>query len=241
MQARLSNILSYFVTQMNIDFNSYADGVGAFLTQGEYTTSSAGNTLVNNKGFIGRYQLSMKVLMELGLTNNSSQDKNSVLSTNSWVQTTTGGAVDNELLSPVFNNAAIFSLPDTPVLVPADPLAFLNDTALQDNCFIASSYINFTQLQSLGIITGKESMAERAGWMGVMEFLGLGNPLGFATVAVGMKLTVDQAQLLSAGGGAVGLYVNWKLTPPYSPTTNAVPDISGMTPYDYFQLTSSTQ
>lgn len=241
MQSRLSNTLNYFLSEMSIDFDAYMNKVGAFLSQGYYTLSARGYPLINSKGFIGRYQFSISRLNKLGVTKNVSQNKINVENSFNWIQSTTNGAVEDEILAPIFGDTAIFSLPDSLALLPKSADAFLENTALQDNCFIASSYINFTRLKSLGIITGKETSAERAGWMGVTDFLGLGNPLSFVTVAVGMDLTVEQAQLLSAGGGALGLFVNWKLTPPYSPTTNAVPDISGMIPYDYFQMTAGTQ
>lgn len=241
MAAALTTILAKFIADMNINFDSFRESAAAAMTRGRYEVMPDGTPMINPKGYIGRYQLGADVLQKLGILKTNTQSISAVSNDANWVQIPdTNGAVQGEILAPFFNKQAIFSFPDSPVLVPANSTNFLLNHTLQDNCFVAHTYMNFLQLKSSGIITGKETPAERAGWLNVMEFSGLGSSFGILGFLVGMVLPPEIAQKITQSSGALGLYVNWKVLK-NDPNSGLDPDPVGYTPYKYYTIGSGTQ
>jgi hypothetical protein len=234
-------ILANFIAEMNINFDPYKESVASAMTRGRYEVMPDQSPLINPNGYIGRYQLSADALQKLGILKNSSQSKASITNDASWVQIAdTTSSIQGEVLAPFFDNRAIFSFADSPQLVPTNHTNFLLDKTLQDNCFIAHTYMNYLQLKSSNIITGTETPAERAGWLNVMEFSGLGQSFGILAFRIGMVLPPEIAQLITQSSGALGLYVNWKILKK-NPNADMTPDPVGYTPYKYYTLGSSTQ
>lgn len=237
----LTETLANFVSEMAINFDTFREDIAAAASRGRYDTLPNGDPMINPNGFIGRYQLGMSLLKGLGITTVDTQSKAAALSEASWTPAT------QEILCPRFNNAAIFSPPNTPQLGTGGPNGFLLDYALQDKCIIASTYSNYLSLKSIGIITGarEESGADRAGWLKLVMFMGLGNKQGFSKFAPSMQLTAEDVRKLTTdannlGNGAIGLYVHWKILKK-SPAAYPYKDASGTTSYGYFTQGSKTQ
>jgi len=241
MPAALSSTLANFIADMNIQWTPYQECVAATTSRGRYSEMPDASPMINPNGYIGRYQLSADTLTSLGLLNSAVQTKEGIQTSSNWVQIAdTTGSVQGEVLAPFFSNAPIFSVPDTPQFVSGNSDAFLLDYALQDKCFIASTYMNFLQLKSYGVITGKETTADRAGWLNVTEFVGFGSPGSLLSFAVGMVLSNSVVQQITNVSGAVGLFVYWKILG-NNPANFGSPDPTGKTPYDYFLQGSQTQ
>jgi hypothetical protein len=134
---------------------------------------------------------------------------------------------------------------DEKEMFTSGPDGFLLDTALQDKCLIALSYSNYLALKSVGIITGAETAAERAGWMKAVMFMGLGSKQGFAKLDANMQLSAENARKLTTdstglGNGAIGLFTAWKILK-RSPDTHNFRDSSGASAYTYYTQGSKTQ
>lgn len=235
----LSETLANFINDISIDFDAFKEDVAATASRGRYSTMPNGEAMVNPNGYIGRYQLGMSLLKGLGVTKTDTQSKDAALNPANWTENTT------EIVSPRFANAPIFSPPDTPQMGTSGPDGFLLDTALQDKCLIALSYSNYLALKSAGIITGAETAAERAGWMKVVMFMGLGSKQGFAKLDVNMQLSAENARMLTTdsnglGNGAIGLFTAWKILK-RSPNTHNFRDSSGASAYTYYTQGSKSQ
>lgn len=244
MPAALSSTLASFIEEMNIDFEPYKENVAACMSRGRYSQLPDGRYLVNPKGYIGRYQFSASKLFNLGMLKSETQNKNAITNIGNWVQIEDvddeKASIKGELLAPYFDNEPIFTTPGNFQLVPGDYVSFLLDFPLQEKAFVASTYMNYLRLKKVGIITGRETAAERAGWLNVVEFVGLGGAGDFLKLAADMILDSDQLNQFLGISSAVGLYVNWKILK-NPPDSNAVPDRTGLTPYKYFLRGSATQ
>jgi len=235
----LSESLATFLADMAFDFASFREDYAATVSRGRYSEMPDSSPMINPNGFIGRYQLGMSTLKDLGVTKAKSQDKDTVLSDGSWTPATT------EILSPAFGNKAILSPPGTPQLGPASSSGFLLDTALQDKCFIASVYANYLALKNVGIIGDLTTNQEKAGWIKTSLLMGVGNPGSFSKLAPSMQISAQQATSLTAsldgtGGGAIGLYTWWKILK-RDPTLHPSHDAAGGTTYKYYAQGSKTQ
>lgn len=235
----LSETLAQFKGDMGIDFKSFTEDAAATASRGRYETLPDGSLLINSKGFIGRYQFSMSILQGLGVTTSDEQTKDAANNSANWTPSTT------EITSPSFGGKAIMSPAKTPQLGPGSAAGFLQDTPLQDKCFIATNYINYSTLKKLGIITDSSTPAERAGWLKATLFIGLGSKQNFVKFAPEMKLTAEEARKLTTdslglGNGAIGLYVQWKVLK-NSPASHNYPDRTGTTAYGYYAQGSKTQ
>ena len=235
----LSETLAQFEADMNINFEAYAEDTAATASRGRYETMPDGKLLINDNGYIGRYQMSMSMLKGLGVTTSDTQSADAVNQTSNWTPST------KEITSPSFNSKPIMSPPKTPQLGPGSAAGFLQDSALQDKSFIAANYINYATLKKLGIITGKESPAERAGWLKATLFMGLGNKQNYSKFAPGMQLTAEEARKLTTdsqglGNGVIGLYVHWKILG-RPPTAHNYRDRTGASTYTYYSQGSKTQ
>lgn len=237
----LSETLANFLGEMKINFDSYREDVGSTASRGRYSTFPNGDPLINPNGYIGRYQLGMSALMKLGVTTTDTQSKTEATNSGNWTPTTA------EILVTRFGGSAIFSVPDTPQKGPGSANGFLLDNALQDKCLLALTYSNYLALKAIGIITGsaEETAAERAGWLKVVMFMGLGARSGFAKFTPTMQLSANDIKTLTTdsknlGNGAIGLYVTWKVLKK-APTYHNYKDVSGKTAYDYYLQGSRTQ
>ena len=224
---------------MSIDFDMYKEDVAATASRGRYSVMPNGEALVNPNGFVGRYQFSMPLLSNLGVAKITNQSKDAALDPANWVENTV------EITVPRFANAPIFSPPDTPQMGPGGIDGFLLDTALQDKCMIAVTYSDYLALKSVGIITGSETAAERAGWLKATRFMGLGNKRGFAKLNENMQLSAGNARDLTTdsaglGNGVIGLYTSWKILK-RAPDTHNFRDPTGATAYTYYTQGSKTQ
>lgn len=244
MPAALSVALATFIDEMNINFDTYKESVAGAMTRGRYSQMPDGRYLINPRGYIGRYQFSASKLKNLGLIKNDTQSYSALTNDENWVQVDDvddeKASVKGELLAPYFDDQAIFTTPENFQLVPGSYVNFLLDPALQEKCFVASTYMNFLRLKKVGIIKDSTSSEDRAGWLNVVEFVGLGGAGDFLKLAADMVLDSDQLSQFLGISSAVGLFVNWKILK-NPPDSNSVPDKTGLTPYKYFLIGSATQ
>lgn len=237
----LSKALATFIGEMNIDFNKFKEDYAATVSRGRYSQMPDGFLMINPNGYVGRYQLGMADLKNLGVTTTDAQDYKTVNENSSWTPIT------KEILSPAFKNAAIFSPPKTPQFGPASVVGFLLDKPLQEKCFVAVAYSYFLSLKKLGIISGtdKEPSEERAGWLKAAMLMGIGDKGSFAKFAPKMTLNAEQSRQLASGkdqtgNGAIGLYVHWKVQN-QSPETHVSRDPAGGSVYKYYAQGSRSQ
>jgi len=137
------------------DFVKYREAIAARESRGRYT-------IENRYGYLGRYQFGVPALVDFGY------------------MTAAAGKKYNE--DPKFyrsNLQAITNVDSYWTNPPGSKEKFLNDPAIQDECFVKFTYRNFSLLKSKGVITDRSTAGDIAGALAASHLGGVGGTVAY--------------------------------------------------------------